>query len=121
MSFKPKRPGTWLNIIAAWQTVKYQNSLPTCFYVINDLAIWIRVCHVRSTNTFEDWSPAGTAIILEPFKRIHRRAFPPINFLSKSDWNCWGKRPASDLVFSSAEVVDMDDSDAIPYIQKYLL
>ena len=59
--------------------------------------------------------------MLELFKRIHRRAFPPINSLSKSELNKWGRRPASDLNCSSAEVIDVDDSEDILYIQQYLV
>ena len=85
VSFRPNRPGTWFSIIAACHTAKYQNSRPTCFSVMNSIAIWIKVCHVRSDNPFKDWRPAGAAIMLEPFDSIHRRSFPPINFLSKSE------------------------------------
>ena len=83
--FRPNRPGTWLSIIAAWRTAKYQKSLPTCFYAMNALAICIKVRHVRLANLFEDWRLEGAAILLEPSKRIHSRAFPLINFLSKSE------------------------------------
>ena len=51
----------------------------------NALDMWIKVRHVRLDNPFEDWRPEGAAIMLELFKRIHQRAFPPINFLSKSE------------------------------------
>ena len=51
----------------------------------------------------------------------NRRAFPPINFLSKSGWNRWGRRPASDLNCSRAEVIDVDYSEDIPYSQQYLV
>ena len=81
--FRPNCPGTWFGIISAWLTTNYQNACPTCFSVMNALAIWIKVCHVRSANIFEDWHPSGAVIMLKPFKRIHQRAFPPINFLSK--------------------------------------
>ena len=67
VSFRPNRPGTWFSIISSWRTVKYQNSLPTCFYVMNALAIWIKVRHVRLANPSEDWRLAGVAIMLEPF------------------------------------------------------
>ena len=88
---------------------------------MNALATLIRVRHVRSANPFEYWRPMVPKIMLEPFKRIHFRAFPPINVLSKSKWNRWGKRPAYDLNCSSAKVIDVDDSDDIPYSQQYLL
>ena len=81
--FRTNQPGTWLSIIAAWQTTKYQNSLPTCFSVINALDIWIKVSHVCSANPSEDWLPSGEVIMLEPLDRIHMREFPLINFLSK--------------------------------------
>ena len=85
VSLSPNRPGTWFSIIYAWRTVKYQNYLPTCFSVMNALAIWIKVRHVRSANPFEDWHPAGAEMMSEPFDSIHRMEFPPINFLSKSE------------------------------------
>ena len=85
VSFRPNWPGTWFSIITEWRTVKYQNSLPTCFSVMNDLDIWIKVRHICSNNTFKDLSPSGAAIMLEPFDWIHCRAFPLINFLSKSE------------------------------------
>ena len=72
-------------------------------------------------NPFEDWRPAGAAMMLEMFEMIHRRAFTPINLLSKSEWNRWGKRPASDFNCSSTEVIDVDDIYEIPYIQQYLV
>ena len=84
VSFRHNRPGTWFSIIAACHTVKYQNSRHACFSVMNVIDIWIKVRHVCSANTFEDWRPEGAAIVLEPFDSIHRRAFSPINFLSKS-------------------------------------
>ena len=79
------------------------------------------VRQVRYANPFEDWRPAGAAIMFEPFESIHQRAFPPINFLSKSEWNLWGRRPASDLNKSRVDVIDVDDKDDIPYNQQYLL
>ena len=33
----------------------------------------------------------------------------------------WGKRPASDLNCSSSEVIDVDDSEDIPYSKHYLV
>ena len=83
VSFRSKRPGTWLSIVAEWQTAKDQNYLPTCFYVMNALAILIRVQHVRSANPLEDWRLAGSVMMFEPFERIHRWEFPLINLLSK--------------------------------------
>ena len=77
------------------------------------------VRQVRSASTFEDWRPAGAAIMFEPFESIHRRAFPPIRFLSKWVWNLWGRRPASALINSRADVIDEDDKDDIPYNTRY--
>ena len=57
---------------------------------------------MRSANPFEDWRLDGAAMIFDPFERIQCRAFPPIIFLSKSEWKRLGKRPASDFKFSSA-------------------
>ena len=81
---------------------------------MNAHAIWIKVRHVRSANPFEYWCPAEAAMILEPFDSIHRREFLPINFLSESEWNWWGRRPASALDSSNAEVIGVDNSDNIP-------
>ena len=67
------------------------------------------VRQVRYTSPFEDWRPDGAAIVFEPFDSIHRREFPPITFLSKSEWNLWGRRPASALDNSRADVIDVDD------------
>ena len=114
VSVRPGRPGTWFSIIAACCTAKYQNSQLICFYVINSCAIWIIVRHVRSANSFEDWQPAGAAMMLEPFDSIHRRAFPPINFPSKSKWNLWGRRTASALNSSNADIIEVDDNDDNP-------
>ena len=69
---------------------------------------------MRSTNPSEDWQPAGAAMMLEPFDSIHRRAFPPINFLSKLEQNLWDRRPTSALNNYNADVIDMDDNDDIP-------
>ena len=85
VSFRPNCPGTWFNIIAEWRTARYQNSLPTCFSVMNALVIWIKVRHVHYVNPLEDWRPAGAAIMLEPFYSIHRREFLQIDFLSDSE------------------------------------
>ena len=52
---------------------------------------------------------------------IQRSAFPSIVFLLKTDWDRLGNCPASDLKFSSAEVIYVDDTDNIPYIQKYIV
>ena len=121
VSLMPSRPGTWFSIIAAWHTAKYQDSRPTCFLVINDRAIRIIVLQVRSANPFEDWRTSGAEIMFEPFESIHWRAFTPINFLLKSEWNIWGRRPTSALNNSSADVIDVDDKDDIPYNQQYLV
>ena len=53
--------------------------------------------------------------------RIQNNALPPISFLSKLEWNCLGNCPASDLKFSSAEVINVYDKYDIPYIQQYLV
>ena len=79
------------------------------------------VRQVHSSSPFEYWRPDGAAIMFEPFESIHRRAFPPINFLSKSEWNLWDRRPASALNNSSVDVIDVDDKDDIPYNQHYLV
>ena len=100
---------------------KVQNSRPTCFSVINALAIRIRVYYVRYTNPFEDWRPAGVAIMLELLDNIHWRSFPLINLLSKLEWNRWGMRTVFALNCSNAEVKDVDVSDNILYIQLFLL
>ena len=86
-----------------------------------DLFIWIRVLHVSSDNSFEDWRPEGAVMMFGPFERIQRRAFPPINFMSKLEGNRLGKRPASDLNCSSAEVMDAYDRNDIPYIHQYIV
>ena len=85
--FRPNRPGTWVSIIVACFTARYQNSCHSCLSVMNALAVWDKVRHVCSANPFEDWRPEGAAVMLElePFDIIHRRSFPPINFLSKSE------------------------------------
>ena len=59
--------------------------------------------------------------MFEPFESIHRRSFLPINFLSKSKLNLWGMRPASALNNSSADFINVDDKDNIPYNQQYLV
>ena len=121
VSVRPSRPRTWFNIIAEYRTAMYQNSPSTCFYVINSRAIWIIVRHVRSANPLEFWRPAEAMIMLEPFDSIHQRAFTPINFLSKSEWNLWGRHPTSALNGSNADVIDVDDNDVISYNQHYLV
>ena len=85
--FRHNRPGTWFSIIVACRIARYQSSCPNCQSVMNDLDIWIKLRHVRSTDPFEYWCPAGAAVILElePFDNIHRSEFPSINFLSKSE------------------------------------
>ena len=64
VSFRPNCPGTWFSVIAVWRTAKYQNSRPTCFSVMNALAIIIKVRHVHSASPFKYWSPVGVAVIL---------------------------------------------------------
>ena len=51
--------------------------------------------------------------------RIHRSAFPTIIFLSKSEVKHLGNFPASDLKFSSVEVIDVEDKYDITYNQQY--
>ena len=121
VSLRPNRPGNLFIIITACRTTKYQNYRPTCFYVMNARVIWIKVRHVRSDNLFKDWLTEEAAIVLESLDNIHWRSFPPINFLSKSELNMWGRHPASDLNCSSAKVIDVDDSEDILYIQQYLV
>ena len=57
----------------------------------------------------------------ETFDSIHQRGFPQINFLSKLEWNWWGRCPASGFNCYSAEVIEVDDSEDIPYSQQYLV
>ena len=114
VSLRPSWPGNWFSTISACCTAKYLHSRLTCFYLMNACAIWIRVRNVHSANPFEDCRPAGAAMMLETFDNIHPREFPLINFLLKSEWNRWGRRPASALNSSNAEVIDVDDSDEIP-------
>ena len=71
VSLMLSQPGTWFSIIASCRTAKYQNTRLTCFYVINARTICIIVRHVHSSNPFEDWRPAGSAVMLEPFNSIH--------------------------------------------------
>ena len=52
--------------------------------------------------------------MFDPLARIQSSAFPPISFLSKSEWKRLGNCPASDLNFSSAEVMDVEDKYATP-------
>ena len=59
VSLRPSWPGTWFSIIAACRTAKYQNYRTTCFSVMNDRVIWIKVRHVRSTTPLEYWCPTG--------------------------------------------------------------
>ena len=53
--------------------------------------------------------------------RVQKSAFPHISFLSKLEWKLLGNCPDSDLEFSSAECIDVEDKYDIPYIQKYLV
>ena len=89
--------------------------------MINARAIWVMVRQVRSASPLEDWHPDRAAIMFEPFESIHWRVFPPINFLSKLEWNLWGRRPAYALNNSRADVIDVDDKDDIPYNQQYIV
>ena len=76
---------------------------------------------MHSTNTFKYWHPYGAAVIFDPLERIQRSAFLPIGFLSKLKWKLLGDCPASYLKFSSAEVMDVEDKNDIPYNQQYLV
>ena len=76
---------------------------------------------MRSSSPFKYWCPAGVAIMFEPFENIHHKSFPPINLLSKSEWNIWGRRPTSALNNSRVDVINVDDKDDIPYNQHYLV
>ena len=72
-------------------------------------------------HPFKDWRPEGDVTMLELFETIQCRSFPTFNFLLKSEWNRWVKRPVSDLNCSSAEVMYIDDRDNITYSQNYLV
>ena len=61
--------------------MKYQNSRPTYFSVINDRAIYIIVRQVRSDNPFKDLALAGSAIIFEPFESIQLEVISTNQFL----------------------------------------
>ena len=52
--------------------------------------------------------------MFDPLARIQNSAFPPIIFLSKSEWNRLVNCPDSELKISSAEVIDVEDKDDIP-------
>ena len=60
-------------------------------------------------------------MMFDMFERIQRREFSPINFLLNLEWKCLGKRTASYLGFSSAEVMDISDRDNIPYNHQYIV
>ena len=76
---------------------------------------------MRSANTLDDLRPSGYDIMLDLLAKIQSSAFPPISFLSKSEWNCLGNCPASELKIYSAEVIDVEDKYDNPYIQMYLV
>ena len=78
------------------------------------LDIRIRVLQVRSANSLGDWRPPGADIMFDPLVMIQRIAFPPIIFLSKSEWNRLDNCPAYDLKISSAEVIGVEDKYDIP-------
>ena len=59
--------------------------------------------------------------MFDPLARIQCSAFPHISFLSKLEWKHLGNCPASDFNFSSAEVMDVEDKDDIPYNQQYIV
>ena len=60
-------------------------------------------------------------MVFDPFESIQSRALPPINFLSNLEWKHLGKRPTYYLDFFSAEVMDVDDREDIPYNQQYIV
>ena len=93
VSFRPSRPGIWCSIMAVCRAAKCQNSRLTLFSVVDARSIWIIVRHVSSANPFQNWRPPGAAMMLERFDNVHQRAFPPINFLSNSEWNQGGRHP----------------------------
>ena len=49
-----------------------------------------------------------------PLASIQSSEFPPISFMSEPEWNRLGNCPTSDLKFSSAEVIDVEDKDDTP-------
>ena len=53
--------------------------------------------------------------MFNPLASIRYSAFSPISFLSKLEWNLLGNCTASKLLFSSAEVIDVEDKYDIPY------
>ena len=85
------------------------------------LEIWISILQVRSDNPFEDWRPAGAAIIVDLLSRIQRSALPPIHFLLKLEWDHLGHCFAYDSRVSILEVINVEDNYDIPYNQKYIV
>ena len=69
---------------------------------------------MRLDNTFEDWRLSGSAVMFELLTMIQPKSFPPMNFLSKSEWNLLGKSPASDLKVSRSNVLYVEDKEDIP-------
>ena len=59
--------------------------------------------------------------MFDQLARIQNSAFSPISFLSNVEWNSLGNCPASDLKFSIAEVIYVEDKHDNPYIQQYLV
>ena len=74
-----------------------------------------------SANLFRCLWPAVAAIMFDLLEKIQHSTFPPISFLSKSEWNILVNCTASDLKVSSAEVIDVEYKDEIPSIQHYLV
>ena len=60
-------------------------------------------------------------MIFDTFEKKKCREFPRINFMSKSEWNRLGKRPASALNCYGVEVMGVYYRDEILYIQKYFV
>ena len=56
-----------------------------------------------------------------PLASIQSSEFPPISFMSELEWNRLGNCPTSDLKFSSAEVIGVEDNGETPYRQQYLV
>ena len=67
-----------------------------------------------SDMTLEYWRLAVDAMIFKILARIQCRVLMLISFLLKSKWNIIDKCPASDLKYSRAYVMDVEDKDDIP-------
>ena len=62
---------------------------------------------------FKYWSPAGAAVVFESLARIQRRDLPPTSFILKSEWNILGNFPTYGLKDSKANMMDVENKDAI--------